>query len=166
MPPPVPACHGFADATLMGAASTSAKSERLRRKVMARFIISAVLFTFLSKVYEGEDEEESCVAWFCLLRVGRSGGVWGTGRIRHGSRDGFRFGSARACSVMGKFGNAVSSICVFAITNAQFCIPVFSIHTYSLIVHGDRRRAACGLSEVISKRRLLAITLRSLYRWA
>jgi hypothetical protein len=31
IPPPVPACHGFADCTDMGAASASAKKESSRR---------------------------------------------------------------------------------------------------------------------------------------
>jgi hypothetical protein len=43
IPPPVPACHGFADCAVMGAASASINSESWRRSEMTKFIMLAVL---------------------------------------------------------------------------------------------------------------------------
>jgi hypothetical protein len=43
IPPPVPACHGFTDSVVMGAASASMNSESWRRREMTKFIILAIL---------------------------------------------------------------------------------------------------------------------------
>ena len=43
IPPPVPACHGFADCAVMGAASAIMNIESWRRSEMIKFIILAVL---------------------------------------------------------------------------------------------------------------------------
>jgi hypothetical protein len=43
IPPPVPACHGFADCAVIGAASASMNSESWRMSEMTKFIMMAVL---------------------------------------------------------------------------------------------------------------------------
>jgi hypothetical protein len=47
MPPPVPACHGFADWTVRGAASTSRNMESCSRAARIRLNMAAVLFGVL-----------------------------------------------------------------------------------------------------------------------
>jgi hypothetical protein len=105
------------------------------------------------------------VAWFCLLRVGRSEGVWGTGRVRHRSRDGFRFGGARA-SGMWRLENAVSSMRVFAMAIARFCMSIHPMHTHLLVVkqlHGvvenarDARPVMSRRLYTVSRRRVSSI---------
>jgi hypothetical protein len=43
MPPPVPACHGLADCTVMGAASASMNIDSWRSSERTKFIMMAVL---------------------------------------------------------------------------------------------------------------------------
>lgn len=49
IPPPVPACHGFADCAVIGAASASMKSESWRRMETMKLNILVVL-----RVVDGE----------------------------------------------------------------------------------------------------------------
>jgi hypothetical protein len=91
IPPPVPACHGFADWTVIGAASTRRNMESWRRAESTRLNILAVWWVEVDYVegfwYTGGRErrqQSRAVAWFC----GRAGAELlelsvGTGRVRH-----------------------------------------------------------------------------------
>lgn len=57
MPPPVPACHGFADWVVIGAASASINSESWRRRERTK------LYILVSVMDVGIVSEEMRVLW-------------------------------------------------------------------------------------------------------